>query len=1053
MNSKNLLMALAFISGASGVQQTAAQVILTAPEDYQLMAISPNGKWACGVYQDYSYTDYAFRWNLESGSIELLSTASASIAWDIANDGTVSGNFMDTEAYASGVEVDMPGYYKDNKWHHLEMPEGVNGDGLGYSITPDGHYMSGSVMVNGKYTPCIWKDGQLYRNLGNGFHGMPYAIAPDGQAAAGWAELKKGDNRNACYWAPDDDTPIVLSKYASAFCAAFKFSPDGKKIVFWGGWDNFMPDENGEFSDYSTLSAIYDIESKTITSIPTMENNDELNVYGISNNSTVVGDNQGLAFIYTNGQGQYAEKYLEERGVSFEGLGIMQVSSRGNNYMIFRAAAISADDKAIGLLYYDEVGAMRSMVVKLDQDAQHQAPVEVAASQLSGINSVCVSWMAPYGATGVTGYNIYRGETKLNEVPVTALKYYDAGLEYGDYSYTVGTVYNDGVETKASPVSASVVRQPISTPQTLYLRQKGFNSAQLLWGTPASNLITKSYVDAETANLQGFSVTVDGLTFETAVNFDKAEMANYGGCKIKEVAFYPMGEQKAWAVNIYTRDANGTLTPIVSQPITQQLNYMERNTVRLNTPLDLPDGDLIVAIQATASGTSGSIVGMDFGNYTAGYSDLIRQSTENDFYSLYEASVANGYPYFTSWMIDVVLSPEGAADNADVVKSYNIYADGQKVAETTANSYVLPGLADGTHTIGVDAVFEQGTSATVSKDLTIATRYKAVEHLVVYPEEDTKVFAFWQAPSDDDATTLSYATGSPKTGPKGPASNNYGLMASCIYTPSLLKGYDNYRVTSLSFYPTANAVFTFWVNENDKQIMELEVDDYVLNQWNTVKLPEPLVINAKSNYTLVLDCYDVEEGMAPLAIDDTPTFTFYSDLYSLDGSSWNSLTSTGLNGNWMLGWTMTAPDEKLLDVDGYDVRIDGKKVNDTRITDCLFRYDLGTKDEARHTLNVDVYYPAVEESVKGGDVYFYLGTGATGINGSSVAVLNLRRAGNFLRAEGDNVEAITVYDMAGKKVAEVSGNTLNVSGFNTGIYAVKIKDGGKEVTRKIEIRK
>ena len=36
-------------------QTPVGTVILKSPNDYQILSISPNGKWACGVYNDYSY--------------------------------------------------------------------------------------------------------------------------------------------------------------------------------------------------------------------------------------------------------------------------------------------------------------------------------------------------------------------------------------------------------------------------------------------------------------------------------------------------------------------------------------------------------------------------------------------------------------------------------------------------------------------------------------------------------------------------------------------------------------------------------------------------------------------------------------------------------------------------------------------------------------------------------------------------------------------------------------------------------------------------------------
>ena len=69
-------------------------VLLTTPAEYQLMNVSPNGKWACGDYVDYNDQVRGFLWNLQSGTFTLLSTLTESEAWAVSNDGTVVGVFQ-----------------------------------------------------------------------------------------------------------------------------------------------------------------------------------------------------------------------------------------------------------------------------------------------------------------------------------------------------------------------------------------------------------------------------------------------------------------------------------------------------------------------------------------------------------------------------------------------------------------------------------------------------------------------------------------------------------------------------------------------------------------------------------------------------------------------------------------------------------------------------------------------------------------------------------------------------------------------------------------------
>lgn len=1024
----------------------ADNVILTSPEFYEVYDMSPNGKWACGGFNDFNNIYHAFRWNLETGETELLGS-SESNAFGVNDDGIVSGEFLDTQVFASGAEVNMPGYWKDGSWHHLEMPEGNINSGVGYGgISADGHYVTGVVEVDGVYTPFIWKDGKIYRRLEAPFDAVTYCISPDGQAAGGWAYPEhdgKPGNRCAAYWQPDGQLKF-LSSYEAAWCAAQKFSPDGKKILFWGGW-------NMNMNEAPKLAAIYDIETGTTDSIPSLSEAG-FSVRGISNNGTVVGEMEfsGGGIIYKDGKTTDIIEYLESKGVD---LSSVDIASEGGRLAIFSVSAISADASRIAIQYNDTQGANRTMIVMFDQEAGEVAPINVTAKQMQDINTVCLTWQKGLLAGDVLGYNVYRDGTKLNEEPIREMKYYDNVMVEGTYTYTVAAVYND-TEKVSDEVFVTVNAKSVSKPQTVFVRQKGVNSARMQWLEPETNFINRTYVDMETANLQGFGVTTD-MSFEVAVNFDKADIANYAGNKVTKVQFYPMSTDATdWKLNLYTRNGDdGSLQLLMSQNITQPLNDRKFNTVALDTPLDLPDGDLIVGISVTAP--VGMVFGMDYGRSEAGYSDLLRQSVESDFFSITEMSSSTSTPYITSWLMNVVLEPENASTDVDKVESYTIYADGNVVGETTELGYTVDALADGEHTLGVSATYADGkTSDAVSAALNVAANYKAVERVDVAIDEKNGLDASWTVPSDDDETFLTYASGEAAgRAPIGPADYNYGLMASVIFTPSMLKSYNGYRINAFRFYPTADALFTFYLQKNDEDIYTLDVDDYVLGQWNTVELPDEVLVDETAEYRLVLDCYDVTPEQPALAVDKTTEHQFYSDAYSLDGTYWSSISETGIHGNWMLGWVMADKNGKPLTVSGYDVNIDGVKKNQDMLTDTKFSYDFGTEAAGTHSISVDTYYPSVAESVKGTVTMFTIKNDPSGISNSTVETIRLRLGENYLRVEGDGVRTVTAYSLSGAKAASVKGNTLNITGLVPGVYVIKAKSAEGELVRKIEIRK
>lgn len=70
-------------------------------------------------------------------------------------------------------------------------------------------------------------------------------------------------------------------------------------------------------------------------------------------------------------------------------------------------------------------------------------------------NIAVLTWNAPENTEGVilSGYNLYRGEEKLNETPITETEYRDENLENGTYIYKLSAVYEHCVSNSTTPVT------------------------------------------------------------------------------------------------------------------------------------------------------------------------------------------------------------------------------------------------------------------------------------------------------------------------------------------------------------------------------------------------------------------------------------------------------------------------------------------------------------------------------------------------------------------------------------------------------------------------
>lgn len=1059
-----------FICLLSGIRIQAEErgpLVLTTPPDYQVTALSNNGKWACGTYTNAVNMTYAFRWNLTTNEIVLLSGDDIlSQADNISDEGVVVGQFDNTEATSNGAPIFTAGYWKDGAWHHLPnindaYVDNQEGVGYAYSISPDGQYIGGSYNdAQSVLIPVIWKDGQIVHTFeGTGYDGMIYGISPDGKKAVGWTINAQSEGaRVATLWEVGKGMTLLMdSRKSNAWCSGRTFSPNGRLVLFWEGYHDYTAEEK-PYPESANMGiiAIYDTETGEKRVIPNLKDYPfNFDVYDITDAGTVVGYEQfesdyvERAIIYKDGRTRLMEDYLKEKGVDLEAQKQILIQSDSTRHELFRGIGISADEQTLAVLYYDTIGAIRTLVVKLDEDLTNRPPVQLKAKQLEGLGAAKLTWKEPLAGGGhVLGYNIYRDGDLLNQTLCTTAEYIDTGLDNQRYAYTVKAVYADGESEASDPAELFVREKKLSAPRNLYVRRANYANALVSWESPASNLIAKSYYE-DGAEITGFGGEANA--FEAAICLKSEELAAYAGNQIAGVTFHPLSTQQSWTLNIYTQSKLTTgakLNPIYTQDLTETIVPGKENTVYFPALLPLPAGeDIYVAltVKPNAGNTSNEILGQVYGNVVPGYSDLARMLSEPELYSLYEAALADSYTYTTSWAISLLLTTDGRTTEADRIRSYRIY-DGETVmGETESLSFLMTGLSAGEHTIGVEAVYTNGE---VSPQSTFAFQmtpneeiYKSITPSVTLTD-DVTIRATWDVPTDNDETFITYAAEDRlQGGVTGPSESNYGYMASVIYDESRLKGYDGYEITALRFYPLAKADYTFFLKKDGKVIIsDLYAETYTPNQWNVITLDEPVILDEHATYRLELDCWDVPAGQAPLGLDALPPFIGVSDLYSLDeGTTYSSIINASSYGNWMMGMVLQSPQKTPLPVSGYDVLVDGRQVNESPVKEPSYTYTFPTEDTDAHRLQVNVTYE-VKGTVVGENTFFYIGT--AGIE-DVVYELDIRREGNSVIVCGDEVEKMTAYDLSGTCLKQVSEGRMDISGLPADIIILHVVQDGK----------
>lgn len=598
--------------------------------------------------------------------------------------------------------------------------------------------------------------------------------------------------------------------------------------------------------------------------------------------------------------------------------------------------------------------------------------------------------------------------------------------------------------------------QKLSTPTNLFAQQHGYSAAYMEWNNPSTNFGALTYFNPDNANLETFGLSFDGESYETAIAFDAVTLSAYKGQKLTSVGFYPMEAQGGWTINLYTRSTDGKLQKFYTQPVTQRLNYGERNVVKLDTPQNLPSGELLVSVEVKVTEASQRITALDFGRAVKGSSDLLRLTTEPDFYSMDNLMEESNYLYAASWAIDAIVAPEGADLAKDNVTGYNIYVDGNKVGSSATKNFTVPSLDKGDHALGVSAVYANGSeSEPAVAQLAVVpddSQLQAVKGVAVAPVSASAVKADWAAPVDRDVVQVQYCTGSASTqGVTAPADNNYNIMVGALYPSKTFRGRTGYAIKKARFYPLTDATYTVNVYKNDELISETEVDDYTVGKWNEVELTMPIIIENGSTYRLAIDCYDVTPKEPAIAVDSSDPLEGYSDINSLDGESWSSISSTGMMANWMIGLVLENPKPGTLPIEGYDVFIDNAKKNAAKLTERTYTHDFGTDDKQQHTIRVDVYYTVKSTSVKGGVTNFLIAV--AGIDENTIGLIEMRQGENELTVTDEGVTSVELVSAAGAVVAKAEGNIVSLNGLAAGVCVVKAVVAGETVTRKIMITK
>ncbi len=1066
MKKLSILFA-ALLFAVSAVAEKGA-MFLTSPETFQVMSMSPNGKWACGVYGDGTSILQGILWNLESGEITYLSTIDESLAMGVTDEGVVCGGYTDYTMHEAGLGTYVAGFYKDGVWTALDNTtmedEGIHVFGSeAYAISADGRTIVGYVQIassDSKIAPARWVDGKLDKIFTYEGAGNCYAISRDGSKAGGWGYQADADgdkNRSCAVW--EGDNVQYLSPVPTAFEAVRAFSPDGKKVLCESFGHKFS----------------YDLETQEKTELPWIHPACWGQTVSYINNDGLVLGGEEFQDDATGASGRYGYVYDAKAGKASRFNDWMKeqynVEIDAKSFLVSCAVAMSDDAKTFAVYGYPMnngamTGMWASMVIKLDQEITFCAPSGLKAEKLLGVNNVRLTWNLPMmNAANVLGYNVYRGEEKIAELSADLLAYMDVNVANGEYAYAVTALYEDEageiVESeKSASVKVVVAKDPLNIVQNIEYKSANYNDLRLRWNAPASNLPSIKYY-----NLDGTKTGFGGgvISFLAAIKLPTDMVEIYSNThSIARVGFFPINKEAIYTIRVIVDGVEKSAKTLD----TNSLVLGEVNLVDLDVPVAFEAlSDILVVVDIDASNftvSSNEVIGGIYGEVVPGYSDLLRQSAEPEFYSLYDSSKASGYEMPITWIISAILSETGTTAASDVVLGYDIYRNDELVGTATEQNFYDEGLSSGEYTYGIVAKYAAGESASATANVKYECNpnaLKSIDEVEVFAGT-SELAAFWQAPLKNDESVISYAVGQ-NTGrgmSMSGATENIEYTVAHAYPYSVLNWYEGYTIDALRFYPNAEAIFAIAleVNGKDHEFIALgqigEENGYVLNTWNNIRLENPYVIKNGDYIRVKLLCSEVDPSTYPIALDDQVGAMGVSDLYCWDYyGQYSSVLSDGgySRGNWMLGMLVTNDSEELLPVKGYNVLLDGEAAADMLTENKFKTSGYNWNDGSTHRIKVNTVYNFAGEEViaEGKQVVFNVKAGVENVEINFVNVYP-NPATSYINVEGA-VEKLALYDMNGRLVAETAENTLDVTALVAGNYMLNIYNNGNVRTVKV----
>lgn len=474
---------------------------------------------------------------------------------------------------------------------------------------------------------------------------------------------------------------------------------------------------------------------------------------------------------------------------------------------------------------------------------------------------------------GLSGYNIYRNGTKLNDAPLAQRAYADLENTPGTYAYEIETVYIDGtVSERTAPVSVTITEAGQGdVASDVKARAASYGYDVNVTMIDPTTLVADTYESFEDQTVgKAFSqmgwTNKDGLfkvTTDDAVQGDKALCA---AAEDKAELIIPVGKEYAapfafsfMARNGLTSEGNGEIQVLSSNDGTEAADFINRG--RFSTTeawqqfsLTLPAESKYVILRVNTS-------------HAAQYIDAISIHT----------------------------------DKLGDIYGYDIYRDGTKLNDepVAGPNYTDHNLLPGTYKYQVVAYYNSSAISELSEpaiaNVNYTNGYQQPGTLSVVQSDKGNELT-WSVPALGDATELRWHNGVCDNAAGLPSGGQY--YAGVEFGTDDLKGYDALSVSEVKFYINqVPDVLYVQLYEDKDLVFEKYATDLRQYAFNTVRLDKPFKVDASKKLRAVV-YVEHNSITVPLGYDAGPAKGGKGNLYSTDGTTWTTLSDNDIEGNW-----------------------------------------------------------------------------------------------------------------------------------------------------------